>query len=138
MGSYRFIDHTADLGIEVTGKTLEDLFAAAAKALVEQVTDPDKVRPEKEYIIEVEGRDESDLLVKWLKEILSLFHIEYFLSGRFEVLELGSAKMKGLVRGETYDAGRHALKTEIKAVTYHQAEIRRTQEGYLVVVIMDT
>ncbi len=40
-------------------------------------------------------------------------------------------------RGEDYDPARHVLKTEIKAVTYHHAEVRETPAGWRGVFIVD-
>ena len=41
---YRIFDHTADLGVEVTGATLEELYAGAAFALFDLLTDLSSVR----------------------------------------------------------------------------------------------
>ncbi len=40
-------------------------------------------------------------------------------------------------RGEDYDPARHVIKTEIKAVTYHHAEVRETSAGWRGVFIVD-
>ena len=42
--AYRIFDHTADLGIEVTAATLEELYAEAARALFALLTDLRSVR----------------------------------------------------------------------------------------------
>ncbi len=45
-GSYREIEHTADLGIEVTAPDLPTLFASAGEALYSLIADPATVQSE--------------------------------------------------------------------------------------------
>jgi len=44
MNRYRVFDHTADLGIEVYGATVNELFTSAAFAVFDMLTDLDGVR----------------------------------------------------------------------------------------------
>ena len=45
--------------------------------------------------------------------------------------------LRGTVRGERYDPNRHELKTLIKAVTYHQLEVRSSKVGWTARVVFD-
>jgi SHS2 domain-containing protein len=42
--SVRFLDHTADVGAEITAGSRDELFAEAARALLETIVDPATVR----------------------------------------------------------------------------------------------
>lgn len=70
MLKYILIDHTADLGIDVFGSTLPELFTNAAFAMFDIITDLSRVDNTIEYNLEVSGIDKEQLLVNWLTELL--------------------------------------------------------------------
>jgi SHS2 domain-containing protein len=46
MGTHRLLEHTADMGIEASGETLEELFAQAAYGLMEIISGtPEAILP---------------------------------------------------------------------------------------------
>ena len=45
--------------------------------------------------------------------------------------------LKAIVTGENFDDKRHQLKVEIKAVTFHQIEIREVNNKYFTRIIFD-
>ncbi|HPL64010.1 MAG: archease [Syntrophales bacterium] len=134
---YRFIDHTADLGIEVRGETERDLFANAALAVHDLIADTRTVRPRESRVISVSGIDSNDLLVNFLREVLYLFNGERMLAANCTILEMDGERVKAELRGEIFDRERHALKKEIKAVTHHQADLRRGKGGWKARIIFD-
>ena len=75
-----------------------------------------------------------------LTEALALFNLEGFLAAAAGVRWEGGEGTVGVVVtlwGENVDRSRHELQTEIKAVTYHQAEVVRTPKGWKGRVIFD-
>ena len=70
---YTFIDHTADVAADLTGRTVEELFASAAQAMTDTVTDLSSVRPVITQSVTVEAGAIEDLLVDWLNELLYRF-----------------------------------------------------------------
>ncbi len=137
MKPYRVFDHTADLGIEVYGRTLPELYAHAAYAVYDLMADLDAVRPETLRKISVEGADREDLLVNYLREVLHLFYGEKLLLKSFSIDAIDERSLAGTVKGEAFDRERHRLKREIKAVTYHRTEVRETPGGWRARVILD-
>ena len=135
--TYRVFDHTADLGVEVSAATLEELYAAAAFALFDLLTDLSRVRAGIARETVVTGEDPADLLVNFLREILYMWNGEGFLIKTCLVREAAPQRVKVLLRGETFDSGRHRMKAEIKAVTYHQASVCETEEGFVARVVFD-
>ena len=134
---YEFLDHTGDLGIRVWAANVEEIFQEAARALFDIITDLDKVevRITREVTVQGPGRDE--LLVTWLSELLYLHEVEGLLFCDFELTEIGERGAKGMAMGEEFDEGRHAIKTSIKAVTYHQLEIKEKDGLWQAQVIFD-
>ena len=53
------------------------------------------------------------------------------------VREVNSRTLKALLRGECFDPVRHRIEREIKAVTYHQASVTKTGDGWLARVVFD-
>lgn len=131
------MDHTGDVGVVVTGRSLPELFENAAKALFCVITDRRCVRRRLEECISLEAPDLESLLVAWMGELLFLFDARglLFRSFKMEGLQRGSLQAKAW--GEPYDAGRHPIKTGVKAVTYHQIRIRENRGVWKAVVILD-
>ncbi len=134
---YRVFDHTADLGVEVSAATVEELYAAAAFALFDLLTDLSTVRAGIAREIVVTGEDPADLLVNFLREVLYLWNGGGFLIKTCLIREATPQRLKALLRGECFDPSRHRIKQEIKAVTYHQATVCETEEGLVAKVVFD-
>ena len=67
---YTFIDHTADVAADLTGRTLEELFASAAQALTDTLTERSQVHTVITQSVTLEAPTPEDLLVDWLNELL--------------------------------------------------------------------
>ncbi|PKN59956.1 MAG: hypothetical protein CVU53_05595 [Deltaproteobacteria bacterium HGW-Deltaproteobacteria-11] len=140
MKRYRVFDHTADLGIEVFGKTQADLFSRAALALfdllVEGVDAQTTASTEARKLV-IDGADSADLFVNFLREILYLFNGEGFLLTECRIAQIAERRLRADIRGRRYDARKDRVKTEIKAVTYHQAAVVQTARGWQGRVVFD-
>jgi len=134
---YEFIDHTADMGVEVYGRDLRELFQNAGEALFEIICDVSEVTESIEKRVAVDGEDLEQLMVVWLGELLYLHDVERLLFKRFEVEEVGERKLVATVYGEELKEGYHTIKTEIKAVTYHQIQVRQEDGRWIARVIFD-
>jgi SHS2 domain-containing protein len=88
--------------------------------------------------IEARDADLENMMVRWLTELLYLFESEKLLLSYFDVRGLESGVVEAGVAGEPFDAAVHAVKTEIKAVTYHDLAVEQTDAGWRVRVIFDT
>jgi SHS2 domain-containing protein len=134
---YRFLDHTADLGILVYGRDLEELFANAGEAFFDIITDLRRVREDTEKTIRVESSSLEDLMVNWLGELLYLHDVDGLLFKSFSIDELRDGTMKARARGEPFQEERHFIKTEIKAVTYHQLQVKEERGRWMARIIFD-
>jgi SHS2 domain-containing protein len=137
MKKFEIFDHTADIGIIVFGKTLEEVFCNAAFGMFSIITELQRVRESKGITLSVEAEDTESLLVGWLSELLFYQNVREMLLKRFEIKEISKKNLLGEAFGEEYDPGRHLLKKEIKTVTYHQLKIEKTREGWQAKVIFD-
>ncbi len=128
---YQLIDHTGDIGIDVSAPTLEALFAEAGRALFEILVEasPGAGTPEEFPVL---GADPPEELREFLAELLYRFSAERKVYGEF-------APAPGGIRAvaEPFDPARHAVRTELKAVTWHQLDARREKDGWIARVIFD-
>jgi len=135
--SYRIFNHTADIGFDVCGTTRKALFSQAAIALFSLLADPSAIEPGEEKPVTISGADPDDLWINYLRELLYLFNSKSFLVREVEILKLGRKNLTATARGEPYNPARHEILNEIKAVTYHQAGIRKTPDGWTGRFIVD-
>jgi SHS2 domain-containing protein len=137
MMRYRLLDHTADLAIQVFGTDLKALFANAAAAMFEQIFDTSTVEAREQTGIEVTGTDWPDLMVNWLKELLFLWNGRQMLVKTTHILSLKEYNLSAKVISDPYDPDRHAIDSEIKAVTYHQIAVKRGPRGWESKIVFD-
>jgi len=128
---YEQIDHTADLGIRVFGANPEELFANAARALVDLHTDWTAVEEMVILHVEARGQDWEQLLHNWLRELHFVYETERLLLPNVAVIELDQEHILAECSGEAFNGRRHEARGEIKAVTHHGLEIWETEEGGL-------
>jgi len=134
---FEILDHTADIGLIVYGENLRVLFENAGEAFFHIITDLRKVRRRVEKRIDIKGESMDRLMVDWLSELLYLHDVESLLFKGFKVDSVGEGGLKAIVKGEPFQEGVHVIKTEVKAVTYHQIEVRQENGRWRAQVIFD-
>ncbi|MGD9335562.1 MAG: archease [Desulfobacterales bacterium] len=134
---YTLIDHTADFGIHVYGSDSKELFANAAWALFDLITEIDKLAGLDSCRIEVSGDDWSDLMVNWLREMLYLWNGKELLVKKARILSLSETELTATVEFDLFNPVRNVINTEIKAVTYHQIQVNSSPSGWEAMIIFD-
>ena len=134
---YSLLSHTADLGMLIRGNTCEELFRNAGMALLEQLVDNKAAETGKRIEISVSGNDPADLMVKWLSEILYLFAGEGLVVTGIYIRSLSQNKISANLSVMEYDNRYHEYLREIKAVTYHQIEVKEKRGLWTAKVIFD-
>ncbi|MGC9364194.1 MAG: archease [Fidelibacterota bacterium] len=134
---YRQFDHTSDLGVEVRGKDLRELFANAALCLTDLIAGISSIAPNVRKKIQVHADDRELLLREFLAEVLYCFHVHKFLPAKVEIGGFQDAELSVLLLGDYLDLNRHPVKREIKSVTFHQLKIEEKSGGFKARFIMD-
>ena len=134
---YRPIDHTGDLGMLAFGADLQELFAHAAWGLFDLMTDAERIESHISRDLTVEAIDLEDLMVRWLGELLYAYDTDRFLTASAVFQTLEPTRLRATLHGEPFDAARHPIDTELKAVTYHQIAVERLDTGWQARVIFD-
>lgn len=125
--SYKIIGHTADLRMNVEGKTPENLFSEALAGMAHILKN--KIKNEKVSIkreIIIESSDLTALLVDFLSEILSLTQINKEIYTKVNFKKFNSNHIEAELEGIDVDF----FDSDIKAVTYHEAEVKQDKDGF--------
>ena len=139
MATIEMFDHTADVGMRVTGATLDDLFRAAAEGLFDYIiVNRGEVRSQEIERIELTSDSPSGLMGEWLGELIYRSETEHRAYGRF-LVQVGDEgrSLVAEVGGESIDLERHILDHEVKAVTRHGLEVERSGSGWIAEMILD-
>ncbi len=134
---YELIDHTADLGIHVTGQSLAELFETSAHAMFEQIVDISTLSARHSKRMQVIGIDLPDLIINWLRELLFIWSGQECMVQKAHIENINERELSAEILYEAFDAKRHEILTDIKAVTYHGIHVDKTTEGWRAEIIFD-
>lgn len=142
MRSFELLSHTADLRLKASGDSLEELFHAALQGMAKiikddfcqnygsQIKNYEKV----EKKISISATDRTTLLIDFLSEVLTVSQTEkvVFCDVNFE--KLTEMELAAKVKGTKVDE----FDEDIKAVTYHEAEVKKNKNGqWETIIILD-
>jgi SHS2 domain-containing protein len=138
---YRFLEDiaTGDAAFEAEGRTLEELFVEAAVATFEVMVDTMGVEAKITREVELKNEAVDGLLFDWLSELVYLKDAEAVLFSKFKVnIKKNDAyDLKAMVSGENINQQKHILRSDVKAITYHMFEVKKTGENWTARVILD-
>ena len=130
---YEILQHTADVRLRVTASSLEELFADALQGLMAVMHGAPVGGGEETETIELDSVDLTALLVDFLNEALV----------RAVVRRRGFTGVTFASLGETHlsatltSVPAVSFDEDVKAVTYHEAEVRRSGEGWTTMLVLD-
>jgi SHS2 domain-containing protein len=138
-GGFRYLDHMTDALIEAYGRTLDEAFENSAYGLVNTMFDLSNVSADLEVKIEANGYDLHSLLYDWLEKVMLIVLTDNFILSCFKVKISHANNMddsdayflRSKARGERLDLKKHSFKVEVKAVTYHEMQIKQDKEKNL-------
>ncbi|HPB58977.1 MAG TPA: archease [Candidatus Saccharicenans sp.] len=141
---YEFLPHLADARFRAYGQTLEEVLANAALAMVSLMWEAEKIRPTRKEVIKVEASSLEQLTVKFLTEFLYLLDVKSFLLAEVESIKVEETQKDGrkLYRLEAEVAGDSAspeyeIYGLVKAVTYNEMKIEKTDGLWVLEVVVD-
>ena len=131
------IDHTADIGIAVQADDMPMLFERAAWGMFHIIAELSNVEPADATEVSVQAPDREALLVRWLSELNFIHQTENTVFSRFEVSACDNTHLAATAWEQPILPGRCNIRTEIKAVTFHQLRIRRRKALWEARVLFD-
>lgn len=139
MRTHEILSHTADVRLRAEGSSREELFRAALEGMAElqNAKRAHQEGEEEEKItknIAITAGDQTSLLIDFLSETLAQSQIEKVVFDAVSFLKLSSGELEAEITGERVEE----FGEDIKAVTYHGAEIIKKDEGdYDVTILFD-
>jgi SHS2 domain-containing protein len=134
---FELLEHPADIGFRAYGASIEELFANCAQAVVSIILDPSNIHSAKRISLSADGSDYESLLVNWLNEVLYYVDGKRIALGAFDISRLTETCIECIATGEPRDLRRHPPRLVVKAVTYHQLKVHRTENGWIAEVYVD-
>ena len=144
----REVDHTADVGLAISGSTLEQRFHRAALGMARLMRgDPRRAasapataseqaaksaHPTRSVALAAESSDL--LLARWLGELLYLDEVDGFVYEEADFATLDEGRLEATARGRIDP---EAPMCQLKGVTYHGLSLGRGEEGWEARVIFD-
>lgn len=129
---FQFLDHEADIKIQLTGNTEQQLFEQAISALAAYSTDK-KIEPKKGKTLEVKGTDRQSLLYNFIEELLYLIDAEQFIACKGTVTLRGNNLTAELYGDDTKN---YAL-LHVKSPTYAEMQIEKKKTGWEAIIVLD-
>jgi SHS2 domain-containing protein len=128
---YEILHHTADIRLHVTASTLEELFADALRGLMAVMgTAAHGARAED---VALDSVNVTALLVDFLNEALVRAVVQHRLFTGAAFATLGETHLAGTLTS----APAEEFDEDVKAVTYHEAEVRRGDRGWTTMLVLD-
>lgn len=134
---YRWVDHTAEVELEIEANAEREVFADALRALAELIgsaaaTGATDAQALESRPISVTARERATQLAGWLEELVYLAESEGFVALRLTALELGGDRLEARVEGVV-----DAPPPLVKAVTLHGLLFDARGDGYIARVVLD-
>lgn len=125
---FEFFEHTADIGVRVTGATLPELFVNAARAMYSALGELQGTDERRQRTVELRAETLEDLLHDWLSELLYEVEANHAVFDDMK-LQVAPGKLTAALNGGAIDFSRSYDSEEIKAVTYHQLRVEQLPDG---------
>ena len=138
MKKYRFVDHPADLAVELKADSRENLFQSGLEAVIALLTgeEDQTVLPDLDVVtIIADGYDDEERLIGLLNEFLYLCQVKDFYPVSVEKVSFDSTRVTAVVKGQNSGHGLRLVR-EIKAATYHDIKIK-TGKTFKVKIVLD-
>jgi SHS2 domain-containing protein len=134
--SYRWVDHTAEVELEIDADSergvLEDALRALAELLGVDGPSRHADTPGDVRSVAVEAGDRPALLAAWLEELVFLAESEGFVATHLLDLDLAATNLRATVSGVLDEPP-----PLVKAVTYHRLSFEPAEAGYVARVVLD-
>jgi SHS2 domain-containing protein len=125
---WEHFEHEADVGVRGWGRSLAEAFERAAVAVTAAITDPATVRAEGSVNVECRAADRELLLVEWLNAVIYEMSARGWLFNDFRVT-IDGPLLRGVLRGEPVDRGRHQPAVEPKGATCTELRVAERADG---------
>ena len=132
--SWKYLEHPADIKVEVKADSLRDLFKGALKTLAE-ILHPENLQTEESITQElnISSLNQEVLLVDFLNEVLTFSDIYNAIFDGVEFKVFRPQRLRAIIKGKRVKSFRE----EIKGVTYHGISIKKEDNHWRAILLLD-
>ncbi|MFD2203432.1 archease [Shivajiella indica] len=135
MKSLEYLPHIADVRMKIQGSSEEELFRAGLEG-IGRILKADVFEKPQQAIeiiaISLVSVDMTSLLVEFLNEVLMFSHIQKAVFFDLEIQHIGKKEIIAKIFGSRVGA----FDEDIKAVTYHEAQVKKNKSGMFETIIV--
>ena len=138
--SYVFIDHTADVLFKAKADTLPELFTQCGLALEETQVDLKLIDSKETIEITGKHKEIERLLFDFLDDLVYHKDADLLVFNKFDIsIEEKESEyhLTCKASGEKLDHKKHDPKVDVKAITMHMFEVKKTDNGWEATVLVD-
>ncbi len=133
----RFIEHTADIGLDVEAQSLEECFARAAAGLFSSFAEAAPAPgEERSMAVSLSATSLEELLVLWLEELLYRADADHLAFTAFKVEAVDGTSLRGQAQGRVVGS-QETAEPPVKGVTRHDLWVRQEGDTWRAHVILD-
>lgn len=129
---FELIAHTADVRFRITSDTLAGLFADSLRALTDFMQ-PERLEDAVTASIELDAADTTSLLVDFLGDVLTRCHVSREAYDEVTFASLDATSLRATLRGRRV----RGFEEDVKAVTYHEAEVVQRDGTWSTNLVLD-
>ncbi len=138
---YKFIDHTADIAVKISGNTFSELFIAAMSGWKESIIKASRgERKTEKREISLTDDSPEELLVSFLQELNFLFENKKLIPLELNDLHIEEKDdqffLKSVMLFSPVSPD-DEVKREVKAITFHQLDIKKINDVYETIIVFD-
>ena len=139
---WEHFEHTADVGVRGIGPSPAAAFTQVGHAFFALLAaDSTRIKPLLERRIELSAPDLETLLYDYLNELVFIFDTDRIVFREFD-LELTEDsprrfRLRGSLRGQTFDPKRHEATVEPKGATYTGLRVERSGDRWIAQCVVD-
>ncbi|MDP4262239.1 MAG: archease [Bacteroidota bacterium] len=136
MPTFKLLPHIADIRVQVTAATQEEMFRSALQGMAylekknfcKEQAGSFFVRDK----VQIKAADITGLLIDFLSEVLTLSHINKVVYCEISFHKLSATEIISTIKGNRVNC----FDEDIKAVTYHEAAVKQNNKRQLETVII--
>ena len=138
---YKFLEDIslADVAFEASGKNLEELFESSALATTNvMIKNLSAIKPKVKKKLKLKANTIENLLHEFLQELVFLKDAKQLVFSKYKIkVNEKKVELVAEIFGEKLNPKTQVHMVDVKAVTWHQYEVEKTDKGWKARVILD-
>ena len=131
----KYLPHTADIRMRIEGETLEKLYMAGVKGMANIIKENSCDEPRtynSKTRIKTSSLDNTNLLIDFLSDVLTRTYTNKTIYCKIHILSL----KEYTIEADVFGVKTNDFDEEIKAVTYHEAEVKKNKNNQWVSLVI--